>query len=174
VEVLTASALFGILGSVLALAMATTVRAQKSTQDETTGLGDVRTVIEQLGRDIRSARGVTCDGASWDTTCKSHLQLWIDFNSNYRIDPASEVVTWQLVPADDGQHFEVTRTVNHVSRIVARSLIVQVAFTYDQQPTNSATSPTQQVKTFMTYDTLIGLGTDKKNLSFTERLRNVV
>lgn len=174
VEVLVASALMAVLGGILTLAFAATVKAQKYGQDESAGLGDVRAVIEQLGRDVRSARAVVCDKAASDQTCQSHLQLWIDYNSDYQLEADTEQVTWQLVKAADGQHYQVIRTVNGHTRIVARSLIVQVAFSYDIAPTQDETSPTQQVTTFMTYDTLIGLGTQKRNLTFTERLRNVV
>lgn len=178
VEMLTSMALLSILGGIMALAVSTTVHAQKVGQDEANGLGDVRTVIEQLGRDIRDARAVTCDGqptsdGTPDPTCQSHLQLWIDYNSDYAINPSSEIVTWQLRKASDLQHYEVIRSVNGVSRVVARSLIVQVAFSYDFPPTNLATSPTETVTTFMTYDSLVGIGTAPRNLTFTERLRNV-
>jgi prepilin-type N-terminal cleavage/methylation domain-containing protein len=173
VELMVAIILTSILGGVLALAFATTVRAQKVGQDESVGLGDVRAVIEQMGRDIRDARAVTCDGAAWDPTCKSHLQVWIDYNSNYKIDASTEIVTWQLTKASDGVHYQVTRTVGGVTRVVARSLIVQVAFTYDQQPTSSSTSPTNDVTTTMTYDSVVGLGTGSRQVAFTERLRNV-
>jgi prepilin-type N-terminal cleavage/methylation domain-containing protein len=177
IELLTSMALLAVLGSVLVLAFASTVRAQKSGQDEADGLGDVRSVIEQLGRDVRSARAVTCDGGvldPTDPTCAAHLQLWIDYNSDYRIESDTETVTWQLVQASDGKHYEVIRTVGGAKRVVARSLIVKVAFSYDRQPTEDSDSPTQQVTTFMTYDTLIGLGTLPRNVTFTERLRNVV
>jgi type II secretory pathway pseudopilin PulG len=177
IETVVATILVAILGGVLTMAVATAVHSQKLTQDETNGLGDVRTAIEELGRDVRSARAVTCDGGNpdnpTDTTCQSHLQLWIDFNSNYRLDP-NETVTWELIQAADGQHFEVIRTVGDVTRVVARSLIVKVAFSYDQPPTNLETSPTQRVTTLMKYDTLIGLGSNPRNVTFTERLRNVV
>jgi prepilin-type N-terminal cleavage/methylation domain-containing protein len=174
VELMVAIALVAILGMALVLAMVTTVKAEKVGDDENQGLGDVRAVIERLGRDVREARAVTCDGAAWDPTCKSHLQLWIDYNSNYKIDSATEIVTWQLTQASDGKHYEVIRTVNGVSTVVARSLIVQVAFTYDTQPTALSSSPTRVVTTAMTYDSLIGIGTGTRQLSFTERLRNVV
>jgi type II secretory pathway pseudopilin PulG len=177
IEMLTSMTLLAILGAVLALAFSSAVRSQKVGQDESDGLGDVRTVTEQLGRDIRSARAVTCDGGALDPTdptCQAHLQLWIDYNSDYQIEPATETVTWQLVQASDKKHYEVTRTVGGKTRIVARSLIVKVAFSYDTQPTNDNTSPTHKVTTLMTYDTLIGLGTSARNVTFTERLRNVV
>jgi prepilin-type N-terminal cleavage/methylation domain-containing protein len=173
VELLSAMALLSILGGLLVLAVATTLRSETDGQDESAGLGDVRAVIEQLSRDIRDARAVTCDGAAWDPSCQSHLQLWIDFNSDYVIQPSTEIVTWQLQKASDQQHYEVIRTVGGVSHVVARSLIVQVAFSYDVAPTSVATSPTNEVTTFMTYDSIVGLGTSARNLTFTPRLRNV-
>jgi prepilin-type N-terminal cleavage/methylation domain-containing protein len=178
IEMMTATALLAVLGGILVLALHTTVRAQKAGDDESSGLGDVRAAIEQLSRDIRDARAVTCDGGSTsmgdpDPTCASHLQLWIDYNSNYLIDPSTEIVDWELTRAADGSHYEVIRSINDVARKVARSLIVQVAFSYDTPPTNVSTSPTRSVTTFMTYDTLIGLGTKSRNLTFTTRLRNV-
>jgi prepilin-type N-terminal cleavage/methylation domain-containing protein len=173
VELLVSITLMAILGMALVMALVTTVRVQKVGQDESQGLGDVRAVIERLGRDVRDARAVTCDGAAGDTTCQSHLQLWIDYNSNYKIDPASEIVTWQLTRTPDGTHFEVTRTVGGVTSVVATSLIVQVAFAYDFAPTSLSTSPTNTVTTSMRYDSLIGIGSKPRDLSFTERLRNV-
>jgi prepilin-type N-terminal cleavage/methylation domain-containing protein len=173
VELLVSMVILAMLGMALVIGVVTSVRAETVGTDESNGLGDVRTVIERLGRDIREARAVTCDGAAWDPTCQSHLQLWIDYNSNYEIDSATEIVTWQLTPLGDGIHFEVTRTVNGVTSVVARSLIVQVAFTYDSQPTSAETSPTTTVTTTMTYDTLVGIGTGSRQLNFTERLRNV-
>lgn len=172
-ELMVSMAVLAMLGLTLVLAFSTTVHAEIAGSDESNGLGDVRAVVERLGRDIREARAVTCDGAAWDPTCKSHLQLWIDYNSNYKIDASSELVTWELISEGDGQHFEVTRTVGGVTTIVARSLIVQVAFAYDSQPTSSSTSPTTTVTTTMTYDTLVGIGTGSRQLTFTERLRNV-
>jgi prepilin-type N-terminal cleavage/methylation domain-containing protein len=174
VELLVAIVIMAMLGLALVTALHTTVRAEKTSDDESQGLSDIRAVTERMGRDIRSARAVSCDAAAWDTTCKSHLQLWIDYNSNYKIDTSSEIVTWELVSLGDGSHYKVTRTVNGVTTIVARSLIVQVAFAYDQAPTALSSSPTRTVTTTMTYDALVGLGTGSRNVSFTERLRNVV
>jgi prepilin-type N-terminal cleavage/methylation domain-containing protein len=173
VELLVAMGLLAILGSMLVVALVATIRGETVGEDESTGLGDVRTVVEQLSRDIRDARAVTCDGAAWDPTCKSHLQLWIDYNSDYKDESATETVTWQLRLSSDKVHYEVVRTLNGVSRVVARALIVQVAFSYDVAPTNTQTSPTRQVTTFMTYDALIGQGTTARNVKFTDRLRNV-
>ena len=55
IELLSSMALLGILGSVLALAMSSTVRAEKVGDDEASGLGDVRTVVERWsgGSDVR-------------------------------------------------------------------------------------------------------------------------
>lgn len=173
VELLVSMLITAILGSALALGVRMTVKADSVVSDESQGLGDVRTVIERLGRDIRDARAVTCDAVASDPNCASHLQLWIDYNSNYQIDSASEIVTWQLKAEGDGTHYEVTRTVNGVTQVVARTLIVQVAFSYDLPPTNAATSPTNQVTTALTYDAVPGAGTQSRIAYFTERVRNV-
>jgi type II secretory pathway pseudopilin PulG len=173
VELLVMMVLISTLGMVLVTAFAATTRSSKVGEDESQGLSDTRTVIERLGRDIRDARGVTCDGTAPDTTCQSHLQLWVDYNSNYKIDTSTEVVTWQLQSLGDGHHYKVVRTVGGVSTTIATSLIVQVAFSYDQAPTNANTSPTRTVTTSMTYDALYGLGAGSRDLTFTERVRNV-
>lgn len=173
VELLVAMALMSIVGMIMTAGFAAAGHANTVGQDEAQGLADVRTVIERLSRDVQSARAVTCDGAAWDPTCQSHLQLWIDYNSNYKIDTSSEIVTWQLQAMPDHVHYEVVRTVGGISHVEATSLIVQVAFAYDKQPTNNSTSPTQTVTTTMTYDSLVGTGTGSRNLSFTARLRNV-
>lgn len=172
-ELLVVIVITGILGSALALGMQMTVRTDTVVSDESNGLGDVRAVTERLAEDVRDARAVICDGVGTDPTCASHLELWIDYNSNYQLDSASEVVTWQLKAEGDGTHYEVTRTVGGVTSIVARTLIVNVAFSYDTPPTALSTSPTTQVSTKLTYDYLPGVGTNSRVATFTNRLRNV-
>jgi prepilin-type N-terminal cleavage/methylation domain-containing protein len=173
VELLVAIIITTILGSALALGVHMTVRADTTVSDESQGLGDVRAVNERLAEDVRDARAVICDGAAWDPNCASHLQLWIDFNSNYKLDSSTEIVTWQLQKESDGIHYEVIRTVGGVTQVVARTLIVQVAFSYDQQPTSTSTSPTTRVTTALTYDADVGTGTTSRVAYFTARLRNV-
>jgi type II secretory pathway pseudopilin PulG len=172
VELLVSMIIFGILGSALALGVHMTVRAESTVSDESQGLGDVRAVIERLGQDVRDSRAVICDGVASDPTCGTHLELWVDYNSNYQLDAASELVTWKLQPESDGVHYEVTRTVNGVTQVVARTLIVKVAFTYDLPPTSTATSPTNEVTTSLTYDAVVGSGTTSRVAYFSNRVRN--
>jgi prepilin-type N-terminal cleavage/methylation domain-containing protein len=172
-ELLISMVLVAIVSMVMTAGFVAASKATTVGQDESEGLGDMRTVSDRISRDIQNARAVTCDGAAWDPTCASHLQLWIDYNSNYKIDPTTEIVTWQLQLMPDGVHYEVTRTVGGVTQVIATSLIVQVAFTYNQQPTATSTSPTQTVTTAMTYDAIVGRGTTARSISFTARLRNV-
>jgi prepilin-type N-terminal cleavage/methylation domain-containing protein len=177
VEVLVAMALMVVVSAVVTSAVVASSRLLRATDDESRGLADVKTVVERLDRDIRDARGVVCDGASLpdgtpDPGCGSHLQLWIDGNSNYRLE-ASEVATWQLLPFGDGYHFKVIRTLDGVSKVQATSLVVNFAFTYDTAPTNSFSSTqTRVVHTGMVYDALYGQGTGNRSLAFTTRLRN--
>lgn len=178
VEVLVAMALLMAVSSAITAAVVSVAGGLRSTDDEARGLGDVKTVAERLDRDVRDARGVLCDGAPLadgtpDPDCHSHLQVWIDYNSNYKLD-SGETVTWKLAPLSDGHHFQVLRTVGTTSKVEATSLIVNFAFTYDTPPTNSfTTTRTRTVVTGMTYDAIYAQAAGSRTLNFTTRLRNV-
>ncbi len=178
-ELLVTIVLMGIISAIVLTAMVSSRRSVTATEDESRGLADVKTVAERLDRDIRDARGVVCDGApladgTADPNCNSHLQLWIDSNSNYKRD-SGETVTWSLQPMADAHHFKVIREVGSgTSTVEATSLVVKFAFSYDVQPTDAYTStPTRIVNTGMTYDALYGTGTASRTLTFSTRLRNV-
>jgi hypothetical protein len=123
-----------------------------------------------MGRDVRQARGVVCDGAAADPTCTYHLQLWVDSNSDY-VQQAAEVITWQLEP--NGEHYDVFRTVGTGTSALrqkqASTLIVQTVFEYEPGVDIAAS---QIVKIDLTYDAKVGLGTKERNASFIARLRN--
>ncbi|MCW2672350.1 MAG: hypothetical protein JWP14_939 [Frankiales bacterium] len=178
IEVLVSTVLMGFVSAVILAAVVSVQKTETATDDESRGLADVKTVSERVDRDIRDARGVVCDGASLpdgtpDPTCHSHLQIWIDSNSNYKLD-SNEVVTWQLQPLGDGHHYKVVRSLAGSSKVEATSLVVNFAFGYDVAPTNSyTTTTTRLVKTGMTYDALYGAGTGNRVLAFSTRLRNV-
>jgi type II secretory pathway pseudopilin PulG len=178
VELLVAMILMMVVSLLCTAAVVSTSKVLGATDDESRGLADVKTVAERLDRDVRDARGVVCDGANLpdgtpDPQCHSHLQVWIDFNSNYHLDPG-ETVTWQLTPLGDGHHFKVVRTVGGAVKIEATSLVVNFAFNYDVAPTGSyTTSHSRIVSTGMTYDAVYGRGTKDRTLNFSTRLRNV-
>jgi prepilin-type N-terminal cleavage/methylation domain-containing protein len=178
VEVLVAMTLLSVVSAVVLAAVVGTSRALHATDDESSGLADVKTVAERLDRDVRDARGVVCDGAALpdgtpDSSCHSHLQVWIDLNSNYKLD-SGETVTWQLSPLGDGHHYKVVRSIGTTSKVEATSLVVNFAFNYDVAPTTTyTTTKTKIVTTGMTYDAFYGSGTKDRTLNFSTRLRNV-
>lgn len=184
VELLVALVLFGIIGTLTLTAVINTQHDYRLAGDQAQGLSDVKVASERLARDIRDARAVVCDNAASDPTCTRHLQLWIDYNSDYVQDPG-EVVTWQIVPETAGLgicgptgHCTLLRTVNGTSAVEARTIVTNVAFTYDVLPATSFAPPagqphTRLVNTTMTYDALTKGGTQPKQVSFTARLRNV-
>lgn len=187
VETVMTMLLLGVVGAIMLSAVVTSNRLMVRTRDETTGLADVRTVTERLGRDVRDARAVTCDGgladpsdpSSTDPTCQAHLQVWVDGNSDY-IPQNSEYVTWRLRALPSGQQYEVQRVEGNglggnvpVVTRQASSLLVRIAFSYDATPTAShLSSPSQQVKIQMKYDAEVGVGTDYRYVSIDARLRN--
>lgn len=172
VELLVTIVLISIVGT---LALAAMIRAGKvlvHTEDENKGLQDAKIILERMSRDIRQARGVVCDGAVSDPTCTYHLQLWVDSNSDY-LQQDSEVITWQLQDNPDGTHFDVYRTVGlgtgAVARRQASTLIVKTVFAYEP---GRPIEKSQTVRIGMTYDALVGRGTDERKAAMTLRLRN--
>lgn len=184
VEFLVTISLTSVLGLVLLYGVENNQQLHRNAVDESTGLADVKTVVERLGRDVRSARSI--DAAA----NQSKLVLWVDYNSDY-IKSSSEIVTWQLVQASsNGEHYNVLRqTEGGVPKVQARTLISQIAFCYWVQsnapaqadctgslpvPLNQANAElTRLVTTTMTYDAFTGNGTKSRKVSFSSRLRNV-
>lgn len=184
VETLIVMVLLVIVSSLVTRAVIDSHKVVRIVDDQATGLADVRVASERLGRDIREARSVVCNPAGTaapvataDPACQFHLQLWIDYDSDY-VQQAAETVTWQLLASARPGQFDLARAVGSGPGVVqARSIVVQVAFSYDLQPTASAPAPgaahTKVVNVDMTYDSNTRSGTSNKTVSFSGRLRNV-
>jgi len=178
VEVIVTTALIGVVSSLLLAGLRDVIGVMTRADDTNRGLFDAKVVLDRLARDVRQGRSVVCDGglaqlddpSSSDPLCASHLQLWIDYDSDYAKDP-DEIVTWRLARSDDGDHYDVIRyqgTSDTVGRVQATSLIVKTLFTYDT-PSPAAASA---VTLTMQYDALVGRGTDLKVARVTTKLRN--
>ena len=182
IETLVTMFLLGIVSSLVVGAVTQSSRVLTRTDDENRGLQDAKIILDRLGRDVRESRGVVCDGGYADPTdattadpsCLAHLQLWIDGNSDYMRQP-TEVVTWRLQRNPDGIHFDVYRVVGDgsggtpvVQRRQASSLIVMMAFSYD----NPDFSKVKEVRMGMTYDAIVGRGSEIRQVATTARLRN--
>ena len=184
VETLVVMILLAVVSTMVTRAVIDSHKVVRIIDDQTTGLSDVRVASERLGRDIREARSVVCNPVGTlasviaaDPTCERHLQLWIDENSDY-VQQTNETVTWNLEASSRPNQFDLARSVGTGAPIVqARSIVVQVAFTYDLQPAAAAPPPgavrTRIVNVNMTYDSNTRSGTSNKTVSFTGRLRNV-
>lgn len=184
VETLIVMLLLSIVGTLVTRAVIDTHQIVRLTDDQTQGLADVRIASERLGRDVRQARSVLCNPAGTDTAlatadpnCLYHLQLWIDYNSDYA-QQAAETVTWRLDPSVNVGQFDLVRAVGSgTGTVQSRVIVTQVAFGYDLQPGAVPPAPgsphTSTVNVDMTYDAVRGSGTSNKTVSFTARLRNV-
>jgi prepilin-type N-terminal cleavage/methylation domain-containing protein len=175
VELLITMTLLGVVSTLVVVGVQQAVRVLTHNDDENRGLQDAKIILDRLGRDIRQARGVVCDGAGGDTFCRQHLQLWIDSDSDYLQDP-TEIITWKLEDNPDGEHFDVWRVqgitpATPTQRRQASALIVKTLFSYDVGA-NVDPSPATLVTLKMEYDAIVGRGTDIKQASVSVRLRN--
>ena len=184
IEFVITIALLSILGMVMVFGVRNNYQLQRSTQDETQGLADVRTLVERLGRDVRSSRGV------YEGATESQLKLWVDTNSDY-IPTSDELVTWQLAQQTQGstQYNVIRQTEGGIPKIQSRTVISNIAFCYWEvaPPPNTSgcsgslpvplsadnAAKVRLVTTTTTYDAVVGSGTQPRTVSFSSRLRNV-
>jgi prepilin-type N-terminal cleavage/methylation domain-containing protein len=183
VEMLVVMILLSIVGTLVVRATLDSHKLVRITNDQTEGLQDVRVASERLSRDLRDARSVLCNPtgtpaalAAADPNCLYHLQMWIDYNSDY-VQQAAETVTWELKAGSHAGQYDMTRSVNGSSVTEARTIVTQLAFGYDLQPGATPPAPgaahTTTVNVNMSYDSELSTGTTTKTVSFTGRLRNV-
>lgn len=184
VETLIVMILLAIVSTLVTRAVIDSHQVVRIVEDQTQGLADVRVASERLGRDIREARSVVCNPTGTpaalvtaDPSCQYHLQLWIDYNSDYA-QQVNETVTWSLDDSSRPGQFDMVRTVGSAAGVVqARTIVVQVAFAYNYPPAATAPPPgaphTSVVRVNMTYDSNLKSGSQNKTVSFTGRLRNV-
>jgi len=184
VELSIAIMLIAVIGSFVAGAVLGAQKIIRTGDDQTRGLEQVRAAAERLARDIRDARGVLCNPtgtdaavAAADPSCTYHLQVWIDYNSDY-VQESNETVTWQLKTGTAAGHYSLVRTAGGSTMVEASAIVKQVAFSYDYPPASAVSAPgatqTKLVNVNMTYDALYGLGkTSNRTIVFSGRLRNV-
>lgn len=180
VEMMVTVSIIGAASALMLAGVQSSNKVLTLVDDDNRGLFDAKVVLDRLASDVRQARGVVCDGglaqlddpSSVDSGCASHLQMWIDYDSDYAQDD-NEIVTWRLARSEDGEHFDVIRYQgldDTVGKKEATSLIVRTLFTYNTAiPTDAS-----QVTLKMQYDALVGLGTSTKEASVSVRLRNKV
>ena len=183
VELSVVMVLLGVISSLVAGAFLGAQQIFRINDNQTRGLQQVRVAAERLDRDIRDARAVLCNPAGTDATlaatdpnCTYHLQLWIDYNSDY-VQESNETVTWQLKPSSVANHYSLVRTVNGLPHDEADAIVRQVAFTYNYPPASTISAPgakeTTEVDVNMTYDALHkNGGSTNRSVVFSDELRN--
>ena len=183
VETIMVMLLLSVIGTIVLRAVIDSNRLIRVSNDQTQGLTDVRVATERLVRDVRDARSVLCNPTGTplalmpDTTCQYHLQLWIDYNSDY-VQQSTETVTWNLQAGTAPNQYDLIRKVGSAAGSTqARTIVKNVAFTYDLLPGSTpplAGAPhTTTVNVNMFYDAQLNGGTSTKTVSVTARLRNV-
>jgi prepilin-type N-terminal cleavage/methylation domain-containing protein len=183
IELTIAMLLLSVLSALVAGAVVGSQKMFRVSDNQTRGLEQVKVAAERLDRDVRDARAVLCNPAGTpsalatsDPNCTYHLQLWIDYNSDY-VQQQSETITWQLQASSIANHYSLVRSVAGSNHIESDAIVRQVAFSYDYAPAATITPPGQQeterVDVTMTYDALHRSGTSSnRTVTFSDRLRN--
>ena len=187
VELLVTTVLLGVVSAFVVAAVTSTLKEQRVSDNEAQGLSDTQTVIERLARDIRDARSVY---AGADPT---HLQLWIDYNSDYILDPTNqpnEIVTWQISASAGGKYNVLRQYQGGTPTVEARTLVQSAIFCYSadtsQTPapcitgagaggslTAAQAKSVKLVTATVTYDPGVAGASHARTAVFSARLRNV-
>jgi prepilin-type N-terminal cleavage/methylation domain-containing protein len=162
VELLVSMTLLSVVSAITAAVFATLSHTQLRETDEAQGLQDVQTVVERLSRDLREARGVDASAT------QSQLTIWLDLNSDY-VQTANETFTWKLQFNNSTQHYDVLRVDgNNVQVVEGRTLVSQLAFTYNATPVQNSNVVTVN----MQYDAIRNGFATTKSAQFQVRMRN--
>lgn len=171
IELLVTISLSSVLGIVVVFAVQNNHQVHRTTVEESTGLADAKTVVERVGRDIRSATAVV------DSATSTRLVLWTDANSDSE-QQSSEVTTWELVAGSGATGFVLRRT--QVGQSTQATATTVNKLTYCYVPTGESTcrtapvpaKPTTLVRTTLGYDARTGSGLEPRTETFTSQLRN--
>jgi hypothetical protein len=172
-DVLIASILMAVLGSVCVGVVVNVSGASGKTDNDLRGLQEVRTLQERLSRDLLQARGVT------SASTASQLTVWIDDNGDYT-QTSTELYRWQVASPATGTPRQVQR-VNvgtGVTEVVARTVLSSAPFTYAVQDVagtftvTTTPSAATVVDVDLQYNPGVGALNKPRRLYFSTRMRN--
>ena len=162
-EVLIASILMAIVGSICVGVVVNVLGGFGKTDNDLRGLQDMRTLQERLSRDLLQARGLT------STSSSTQLTAWIDDNGDYS-QASTELYRWQLVTAGSSTQRQVQRVNVGTGKteIIARTVVSSAAFVYSPTAPDLATV----VDVELQYNPEVGKLSKPRHLNFSIRMRN--
>jgi type II secretory pathway pseudopilin PulG len=134
VEMIVATAISAMVGSLLIAGLSMVTRVDRFTSQDSQALADLRTASERFQKEMRQARKVyQADPPSTGTT----VQFWVDYNRNNQQDLAERII-WRLETASSGKVRLVrTSKAGEAPFIEAANLVAGSSFAYNVAPPNT-------------------------------------
>jgi type II secretory pathway pseudopilin PulG len=135
VEMMVATAIAAMVGSLLIAALSMVTRVDRFTRQDSEALGELRTATERFQKEMRQARKIyTSDDPPASTASTVHF--WVDYDRNNQQDLAERLI-WRLETASSGG-MRLVRTSDAGGTLVqAVNLVTGSSFTYSPAPPNT-------------------------------------
>ena len=162
VELLVASVIVAIVGTVLFGALESTMRIESYTSEDSQTLALVRSSLDRLEKELRQARKLYTESTG------TLMKMWVDYDRDNQQDPV-ERITWQLTTV--GPSARLTRTSDAAGApvvVLGRDFVPGTAFQYSPAPPN-----TSVVTVTFTADVRPGARSDDRTIETRITLRNV-
>jgi type II secretory pathway pseudopilin PulG len=105
VEMMVASAIAAVVGSLLIAALSMVTHVDRFTSQDSQALGQLRTATERFQKELRQARKVYCGCPADDTNVPASttttVHFWVDYDRNNQQDLEEQVI-WRLETASSG------------------------------------------------------------------------
>jgi type II secretory pathway pseudopilin PulG len=100
VEMMVATAIAAVVGSLLLAALSMVTRVDRFTRQDSQALGELRTATERFQKELRQARKIY-DGLNPPASTSTIVHFWVDYDRNNQQD-LDEKIIWRLETASSG------------------------------------------------------------------------
>jgi type II secretory pathway pseudopilin PulG len=137
VEMMVATAIAAVVGSLLIAALTMVTRVDRFTRQDSEALGELRTATERFQKELRQARKVYCGCPADDTAVPAStatiIHFWVDYDRDNQQDDVEQLI-WKFESASSGTMRLVRTSEAGGTRVQAVDLISGSSFAYAPAP----------------------------------------
>jgi type II secretory pathway pseudopilin PulG len=141
VEMMVATAIAAVVGSLLLAALSMVTRVDRFTREDSEALGELRTATERFQKEMRQARKIYYDATDPPISTATTVYFWVDYDRNNQ-QTLDEKIIWRLETASSGS-LRLVRTTKENEEaaedpfVEAIGLVSGSSFIYSPAPPNT-------------------------------------
>jgi Tfp pilus assembly protein PilE len=136
VEMMVATAISAVVGSLLIAALSMVTRVDRFTREDSEGLAELRSATERFQKEMRQARKIY-DAANAPASTATTVHFWVDYNRDNQQN-ANEKIIWRFETLSSGMRLvrtdEAKEAISEAPFIEAVDLISGSSFSYAPAP----------------------------------------